>query len=143
MCFAASLALLVLLATPWLTIGSDAAKPPSQTYSGAGLLFSGYGTDLPMGSSGLWLFRAYLLLALVCLVFPATISAVVASCAGFAVTVLIIIIKPEPSPASSSGIEYVDWNGAPTIAVGIWVVAVFVSVAGWSTGPGPTVRTAG
>jgi hypothetical protein len=72
MCFAASLAPLVLLATPWLTTGNDASSP----------------------------------------VFP-------------------------------GGIEHVDWSGAPSVAVGIWLVAVCVSVAGWSTRPDPTARNAG
>jgi 4-amino-4-deoxy-L-arabinose transferase-like glycosyltransferase len=141
MCFAASLALLVLLATPWLTTWNDRLVKPPQIYSGISLLDLLYGTDSPIGSLGPWLFRVYLLLALVCLVFPATIGAVAGSCAGFTVTVLIIIAKPASSPASP-GIEHVDWSGAPTVAVGIWLVAVCVSVAGWSTRPEPTVRTA-
>lgn len=142
MCFAASLALLVVLATPWLTTWNDGIVKPPRIYSGISLLDLLYGTDAPMGSSGPWLFRAFLLLVLVCLVFPATVGAVAASCAGFAVTVAIIIVKPASSPASPE-IEHIDWSGAPVVAVGIWLVVVCVSVAGWSTRPEPTVRTAG
>jgi hypothetical protein len=143
MCFAASLALLVLLATPWLTTWNDDLVKPPQVYSGMSLLDLLYGTGSPLGSLGPWLFRAYLLLALVCLVFPATIVAVAGSCAGFAVTVLIIIVKPDSPPAFGQQIEHVDWSGAPAVAVGIWLVLVCVAVAGWSTGPDPTVRKTG
>ncbi|MEU0092684.1 hypothetical protein [Kribbella sp. NPDC006257] len=138
MCFAASLALLVLLATPWLTTWNDGLVKPPQIYSGISLLdiLSAADTSSPMGSAGPWLFRTYLLLALVCLVSPATVAALAASCAGFAVTVLIIVIKPDSSPVSP-GIEQIDWSGAPTVAVGIWLVAVCVSMAGWYTRPDP------
>ncbi|MGW6277922.1 hypothetical protein [Kribbella sp. NPDC055071] len=131
MCFAASLALLVLLATPWLTTWNDGRVTPPQVYSGVSLMDLLYDPGTPLGSLGPWLFRGYLLLALVCLVFPATIGAVIGSCAGFAVTVLIIIVKPDSS-ASSPSIEHVDWSGAPGVAAGIWLVTACVAVAGWS-----------
>lgn len=136
MCFTASLALLVLLATPWLTIWNDGLSRPPQIYSGISLIDLLSVDDSPLGGSATWLFRAYLLLAVVCLVFPATIAAVASSCAGVGVTLFIIIVKPDSSPAlSGTGIEHVNWSGAPTVAVGIWLVAACVSVAGWSTGP--------
>ncbi|MFB6718891.1 hypothetical protein ACFCV3_01970 [Kribbella sp. NPDC056345] len=136
MCFASALALLVLLATPWLTIWNDGLVYPPQIYSGVNLIDLLSAADSPLGGLATWLFRAYLLLALVCLVRPATIAAVAGSCAGVAVTVWIIIVKPESGPAlPGSSIEHVNWSGAPTVAAGIWLVAACVSVAGWSTRP--------
>src|SRR4051794_25597457 len=52
-----------------LTTWNDALVNPPQIYSGISLLdiLSGHSTSSPMGSAGPWLFRSYLLLALVCL----------------------------------------------------------------------------
>ncbi|WP_405056470.1 hypothetical protein OG474_27475 [Kribbella sp. NBC_01505] len=134
----ASLALLVLLGFRWLTTWNESFLKPPRTYGGLTLtnLLSNAGS--PLGDSGTWLFRIYLLLALVCLVLPATIAAVAASCAGFATTVLLIIVKPDPTPTIPYGVAHADWSALPALAVVLWVVAVCVSFAGWSTQPART-----
>jgi hypothetical protein len=135
--FAASLATLVMLATPWLTIWDDGTETPTGIYSGIGMieLQQGMrGPDSPLRGLGTFLFLVYLLMALVCLLFPATIAAVVCSCSGSVVTVVIIMINLESVSASwsASNVHQVDWTGAPTVAVGIWLVAAFVAAGAWS-----------
>ncbi|MFG1623852.1 hypothetical protein [Kribbella sp. NPDC049227] len=133
--FAASLALLVMLATPWLTTWDNNGKNPTRIYTAISMIELQHGVDgprSPMGGAGTLLFVVYLLLTLACLVFPATIVAVVCSCLGPVVTVVIMMMKPDSDALLSGVVSHVDWTGAPTVAVAVWLVAAFVAAAGWS-----------
>ncbi|GAB3936197.1 hypothetical protein GCM10029976_047590 [Kribbella albertanoniae] len=140
--FATALALLVLLAMPWLTTWGAREGRPTRVYSGIRLikLYPDAGGD----SAAIWgassahenwlsvLFIAYLLLAVTCLIFPATAKALTCSCLGFVVTVVIILAKPDSYSPGRIVRHHVDWTGASTMAAGIWLVSVFVAYVGWS-----------
>ncbi|WP_410789481.1 hypothetical protein [Kribbella sp. C-35] len=129
--FAVSLALLVVLAPPWLTAWEDAGRPRIRLFSGISLIELP-GGPLPLGGLGTVLFLAYLVLMLAFLLFPATIVAVVCSFAGTVVTIVIMMVEPNPAYSWTDKTYQVEWTGAPVVAVGIWLVAAVVAVAGWS-----------
>ncbi|MFG1909580.1 hypothetical protein [Kribbella sp. NPDC048928] len=130
--FAVSLALLVLLAPPWLTVWGDDRSAPTSLYSGIGLI-EVFGGGSPLGGWGTALLLTYLVLILVGLLFPATTGAVLSAFAGIVVTIVIMLLEPNREDALSGLTYQVAFTGSPVVAVGVWLVAVVVALAGWST----------
>ncbi|TCO44388.1 hypothetical protein EV646_110101 [Kribbella antiqua] len=121
--FAIGLALLVTLAPTWLTTRSEYARAGTRIYSGISLFGLTPGSDSPMGALGTVLFLLYLLLALGLLVTaPETVFALVAGIAGLVVTFMVVVNQPEKDES-----VHVDWTGAPTVALGLWLLAVVVA----------------
>ena len=120
-----SLALLVVLAPPWLTAWEDDGRSPLRLYSGISLIEVS-------GGSGTVLLIAYLVLMLTFLLLPATIVGVVCSLAGLVVTIVSMMVEPNPAPTWNDQTYQVAWTGAPIVAAVVWLVAVLVASAGWS-----------
>lgn len=134
--FSVALALLVTLAMPWLTTWDDRAESPTRIYSGISLIQPpdpGGITRLPQDVFTGFLFGVYVLAALICLVLPATLSALVSSGAGLVVSVTILVVNRDTydGPPLGGNVHHADWTGASTVAIGLWLVALFVSTAGW------------
>ncbi|GAA1550124.1 hypothetical protein GCM10009804_03400 [Kribbella hippodromi] len=91
--FAVSLALLVVLAPPWLMVLAD-GHAVHRLYSGISLIE----------------------------VFG-----------GVVVTIVIMLTDPNGTDPLTGQTDQVAFTGAPIIAVGLWLVAVVVALAGWST----------
>jgi hypothetical protein len=122
--FATGLALLVALAPTWFVRDRDTNRI-FDLYSGTSLFGFAPDKDAPLGALGVVLVLVYVALALSLLVAPAESTyGLVAAIAGLAVTLVIVV-------AGKALSDYGDmsWTGAPFIALGIWVVAVLVSIA--------------
>ncbi|RZT28197.1 hypothetical protein EV649_1974 [Kribbella sp. VKM Ac-2569] len=134
--FAVSLALLVVLAPPWLTAWREDGRTPTELYSGISLIgIELLGGPTPLGHLGAVLLVVCLLLMLAYLLSPATIVAVASSFAGSILTIVIMMLEPDPGYTLTNWRDetyQVEWTGAPIVAVGIWLVAAVVALAGWS-----------
>jgi sugar phosphate permease len=121
--FGIGLALLVTLAPTWLTIRSR-SRDELRLYSGISLLGLTPDSKSPMEALGTVLFLAYLLLALgFLLARPETGAPVLMGIAGLVVTIVVVANQPQGTIRQT-----VDWTGAPTVALGLWVLAVLVSI---------------
>lgn len=118
--FAAALAVLVTLAPTWMVVRDGTVV--TSVHSGLGMIRDNYS----MNAVGTYLFIAYIILALVALLGPTTIAAVISSYAGLVVTAVIMLLRPD-----SFGTVKVGWTGAPAVALGLWLVLVAVAHAGW------------
>ncbi|MET9274487.1 hypothetical protein [Kribbella sp. NPDC003557] len=117
--YTTALALLITLVPTWLVRDH-----------GRGLqLFTGFGmvrhADI-LGSAANLLFIAYLVLALVALATPTKLAAFVCAYAGLAVSIVIVLLKPE-----SGSYDEVWWTGAPVLAIGLWLILAVVNTIGW------------
>jgi hypothetical protein len=122
--FATGLALLVALAPTWFVRDRDTNRI-FDLYSGTSLFGFAPDKDAPLGALGVVLVLVYVALALSLLVAPAESAyGLVAGIAGLVVTLVIVL-------AGKALADYGDmsWTGAPFIALGIWAVAVLVSIA--------------
>jgi hypothetical protein len=121
--FGIGLALLVTLAPTWLTRHSRSVDE-LRLYSGISLLGLTPGSKSPMEALGTVLFLLYLLLALgFLLVRPETGAAVLMGIAGLVVTIVVVANEPDGSIRTT-----VSWTGAPTVAIGLWILATVVSI---------------
>ncbi|MDX6259567.1 MAG: hypothetical protein QOH84_1255 [Kribbellaceae bacterium] len=126
---AVSLELLAVLVMPWVNTSYEWGSPSPRSYRGLALID---GSQSPLGGRGEFLIIAYLMLALVCLLFPATIIAVVGSVAGPVVTIIIVLSTPARLDVYFHDDLHVDLTWGPFVAVGIWVVGAVVAMNGWS-----------
>jgi hypothetical protein len=118
--YATALAVLIVLTPTWLI--RDFGRSGMQLRSGLGMVRDGH----VLGGLGNYLFIAYVVLALVALVCPATIAGFACAYAGLADTIVIVLLKPDGSDYAEIG-----WTGAPALALGLWLALAFINHIGW------------
>ncbi|WP_328519335.1 hypothetical protein [Kribbella sp. NBC_00359] len=122
--FATGLALLVVLAPTWFVRDRGTSRI-IDVYGGTSLFGLAPEKDAPLGPLGVVLLLGYLVLALSLLLAPAESTYVlVAGIAGLVITLVIVL-----TGKALSDFADLHWTGAPFVALGIWLLAVFVSVA--------------
>lgn len=114
--FTLGLVLIALLAPTWLT--RDRSRE-GLTDVASGVWLAGL-----MGGLGTFLVLAYVSLAVGLLVLsPETTSAMVAAIAGLAVTLIVLVNKPEDTRRVD-----IEWTSAPFVAMLLWLIAIILSV---------------